>query len=54
MVEMVEMEEDVIFVADPNINTLIDFKYKKVFTAENGENGQKKQMYGKTGADLDN
>ena len=42
----------VIFVADPNINTLIDFKYKKVFKAENGENGQKKQMYGKTGADL--
>lgn len=42
----------VIFVADPNINTLIDFKYKKVFKAENGENGQKKQMYGKTGANL--
>ncbi|WP_300450054.1 GTPase ObgE [Fusobacterium sp.] len=42
----------VIFVADSNINTLIDFKYKKVFKAENGENGQKKQMYGKTGADL--
>ncbi|MDO4588292.1 MAG: GTPase ObgE [Fusobacterium sp.] len=42
----------VIFVADPNINTLIDFKYKKIFKAENGENGQKKQMYGKTGADL--
>lgn len=42
----------VIFVADPNINTLIDFKYKKVFKAENGENGQKKQMYGKIGADL--
>lgn len=42
----------VIFVADPNVNTLIDFKYKKVFKAENGENGQKKQMYGKTGADL--
>lgn len=42
----------VVFVADPNINTLIDFKYKKIFKAENGENGQKKQMYGKTGADL--
>lgn len=43
---------NVIFIADPNINTLIDFKFKKVFKAENGENGQKKQMYGKTGADL--
>lgn len=42
----------VIFIADPNINTLIDFKFKKVFKAENGENGQKKQMYGKTGEDL--
>ena len=43
---------NVIFIADPNINTLIDFKFKKVFKAENGENGQKKQMYGKIGADL--
>ena len=43
---------NVIFIADPNINTLIDFKFKKVFKAENGENGQKKQMYGKTGEDL--
>lgn len=43
---------NVIFIADSNINTLIDFKFKKVFKAENGENGQKKQMYGKTGADL--
>ena len=43
---------NVIFIADPNINTLIDFKFKKVFKAENGENGQKKQMYGKTRADL--
>ncbi len=43
---------NVIFIADPNINTLIDFKFKKVFKAQNGENGQKKQMYGKTGEDL--
>ena len=43
---------DVIFVADPNINTLIDFKFKKLFKAQNGENGQKKQMYGKTGENL--
>lgn len=43
---------DVIFVADSNINTLIDFKFKKIFKAENGGNGQKKQMHGKTGESL--
>ena len=43
---------DVIFIADSNINTLIDFKFKKLFKAGNGENGQKKQMYGKKGEDL--
>lgn len=41
-----------IFLADPNVNTLIDFKYKKLFKAENGGNGQKKQMHGKWGEDL--
>ncbi|MGL5123461.1 MAG: GTPase ObgE [Fusobacteriaceae bacterium] len=43
---------DVIFIADPNINTLIDFKYKKIFCAKNGANGAKKQMHGKTGENL--
>lgn len=43
---------DVIFVADSNLNTLIDFKYKKLFKAQNGEMGQKKQMYGKQGENL--
>lgn len=43
---------DVVFVADPNINTLIDFKYKKLFQAENGENGAKKNMFGKFGENL--
>lgn len=43
---------DIIFVADSNINTLIDFKFKKLFKAQNGENGQKKQMYGKKGENL--
>lgn len=42
----------VVFVADSNINTLIDFKYKKLFQAENGENGAKKNMFGRTGNDL--
>ncbi|MDR1831762.1 MAG: GTPase ObgE [Fusobacteriaceae bacterium] len=43
---------DIIFLADPNLNTLIDFRYKKVFSAQNGENGQKKQCNGKSGQDL--
>lgn len=43
---------DVIFLADPNINTLIDFKYKKLFQATNGEPGGKKNMFGKTGENL--
>lgn len=42
----------VFFIADANINTLVDFKYKKLFKAQHGENGQKKQMYGKSGEDL--
>lgn len=43
---------DIIFEADANINTLIDFKFKKSFKAQNGEAGQKKKMYGKNGDDL--
>lgn len=41
-----------VFVADNNINTLLDFKFKKIFAAENGENGTKKRCFGKTGEDL--
>ena len=43
---------DVIFLANPNINTLIDFKFKKKFAAENGGNGAKKRCFGKNGEDL--
>ena len=43
---------DVVFLADPNINTLIDFKFKKKFAAENGGNGAKKRCFGKNGEDL--
>ena len=31
---------DIVFLADSNINTLIDFKYKKRLEAQNGENGR--------------
>lgn len=42
----------IIFVADNNINTLLDFKYKKLFKAQNGINGSKKRCAGKRGDDL--
>lgn len=43
---------DVYFKVDPNANTLIEFRYKKKFKAENGENGQGARKYGKSGASL--
>ena len=38
---------DVYLVADEGLSTLLDFKYKSVFKAENGENGGIKGMHGK-------
>ncbi|MDI3312360.1 MAG: GTPase ObgE [Thermoanaerobacterium sp.] len=43
---------DVIFIADPNISTLMDFKYKRKYVAESGENGSGNNKYGKDGDDL--
>lgn len=43
---------DVIFVVDDNFSTLIDFRYKKKYVAENGENGGKAKCFGKKGEDL--
>ena len=42
----------VIFVADPEKNTLLDFKFKRFFRAEPGENGRNKLSRGKNGSDL--
>lgn len=42
----------VFFVADKNINTLIDFKYVKKFEAGNGEGGKGKLQSGKNGNDI--
>lgn len=43
---------DLIFMADPGFNTLLDFRYKKNFKAEDGENGKKRNCSGKAGNDL--
>ena len=44
---------DVVFVASSSVNTLNQFYYQKHFRAENGENGGKKNCYGKSGADIE-
>lgn len=43
---------DVIFQADRNLRTLMDFRYKRKYQAENGQDGMKKKRYGKNGEDL--
>ena len=43
---------DVIFMADRNLRTLMDFKYKKKYEAESGQNGKKKKRFGKAGENL--
>lgn len=43
---------DVYFEVDPDANTLIDFRYKKKFKAEDGNNGEGSHKYGKSGDDL--
>ena len=42
----------VIFVADRNLRTLMDLKYKRKYQAENGQPGMKRNRYGKKGQDL--
>ena len=43
---------DVYFEVDPDSNTLIDFRFKKKFKAENGKNGEANHRFGKSGEDL--
>ena len=43
---------NVVFVGDTNISSLIDFKYKKRYIAENGKNGAGSNMTGKSAPDL--
>ena len=43
---------DVIFVADEGMRTLMDFRYKRKYEAESGQDGMKKKKFGKNGKDL--
>tara|TARA_B100000029_G_scaffold490045_1_gene548552 strand:+ start:40 stop:1032 length:993 start_codon:yes stop_codon:yes gene_type:complete len=43
---------NVIFITEPNLNTLIDFRYQQHFKAEKGKNGKGKNMTGANGEDL--
>ena len=42
----------IIFYADRNLNTLIDFRYQQHFKAERGQSGKGKKQTGKSGKDL--
>ncbi len=43
---------DIVFLVDDNLNTLIDFRYRRKFKAERGENGQGGRKSGKSAPDL--
>ena len=43
---------DILFFADPNMHTLLDFRFKSKYTAENGEDGKANRCTGRRGNDL--
>ncbi|HYE69655.1 MAG TPA: GTPase ObgE, partial [Anaerovoracaceae bacterium] len=43
---------DVIFQADNSLRTLMDFRYRRKYDAENGQNGMKYNRFGKQGENL--
>ena len=43
---------DIIFVADSNLSTLADFRYKRKYVAEDGKNGSTSRCTGKSGENL--
>lgn len=42
----------IFFQVDPDVNTLLDFRFKRKFHAENGKNGEGSHRFGKSGQDL--
>ena len=43
---------DILFLADPNMHTLLDFRFKSKYTAENGEDGKANRCTGRKGNNL--
>lgn len=43
---------NVVFMADSSLRTLMDFRYKRKYQAENGQDGMRKKRFGKDGQDL--
>lgn len=43
---------NIVFVVDDNMSTLMDFRYKRKYTAGHGANGQGKRCYGRDGETL--
>lgn len=43
---------DIIFKVDDSLSTLADFRYKRKYVAQSGENGKIKKSFGKKGEDL--
>lgn len=43
---------DIVFVADSNLSTLLDFKYKRKFVAQKGQDGSGKKCTGKNAEDI--
>ena len=43
---------DIVLVADDNLSTLADFRYRKKYVAENGQNGQAGRRFGKSAPNL--
>ncbi|MCI9416181.1 MAG: GTPase ObgE [Eubacterium sp.] len=43
---------DIVFIVDEGMNTLSDYRYKRKFAAQNGEEGRKKNCHGRDGEDL--
>ena len=43
---------DIVLLADPNMHTLMDFRFQRKFTAESGENGSAQLRKGKSGQAL--
>jgi len=42
----------IVIVADPQLSSLLDFKYKRNYAADRGEDGRNKDQYGAAGGDL--